>query len=68
MVAELRSASEVVTETERVVIRLVIMERWTQGEAAKHLGMSQPGVCRMLREALHKLRETRNLVIDDENF
>lgn len=65
---ELRSASALLNDLERATIRLVILEKYTQREAASALGLSQPMVSRHLCAGLARLRAAPNLVLDSENF
>lgn len=71
-----RSASQVLTLDERILVRLVHLENFDQRAAAilladTPLAMSQATLCRRVAGALGKLRELyegEKLVLDIENF
>lgn len=65
---ELHSASTLLNEKERTAIRLIVIDKYTQREAARLLGTSQPMVCRYLQTGLARLRTVKNIVLDAENF
>jgi RNA polymerase sigma-B factor len=54
--AALASAARRLDERERIVVLLVYFCDWTQAEAARELGLSQPQISRILGRAMRKLR------------
>lgn len=58
------SMSSVLTETEYAIVVLKFQHQFTQSDIAEEVGFSQQRVGQLLEEAMDKLRNTRNLILD----